>query len=327
MNPPSHTQDLVNENRSLHQRIAALQRTETDLLNENQELAHRLSSTQRRHDTRRQHWKEELANRERGFEARIKDLESRLAEQEEELARITLDHSRATGLSDTAITSWFAAKETTWREWVDDFAHRDLNRVQSLHPLQLRELCHEVKHFVRLTDKGELPEELLSPPDNDVMRTTPVLLHGMLANFIVSETLESPFWVFDVISTNPHELESPSVPSLNSMSPVGFRMDLAMWNFSIAPPRHVMSPRPMPMATDRLAEPQKGRKLPRLVTSIQPSSISSGPLAGLSGQDLPSRQAMESLHRMLSNGMSYLASYPFVDSPSPKFNAHVLDID
>ncbi|KAK4039879.1 hypothetical protein C8A01DRAFT_16192 [Parachaetomium inaequale] len=237
MNPPSHTEELVKENRSLHQRIAALQRTETDLLNENQDLARKLSSTQKRYETRRQHWKEELAKWETVFEARIKDLESRLAEQEEELARIALDRSRETGLNDTAITSWFAAKETAWREWVDDFAHQDPNRVQSgLHPLQLRELCEGVKDFVRLTDKGELPEELLAPPDNDGVRTARLLLHGMLANFIVSETLESPFWVFDVISTNPHELESPSVPRLNSMSPVGFRMDLAMWNFSIAPP-------------------------------------------------------------------------------------------
>jgi hypothetical protein len=319
MSPPNAADELAKENRSLHQRVAALQRTERDLLNDNQELARRLSSTQKRHDTRRQHWKEELENREKISEARIKHLESRLALQEEELVRIALDRSGETGLNDTAITSWFATRETTWREWVDDFAHRDPNRVQSgLHPLQLRELCEGVKDFVRLTDKGQLPEELLSPPDTDGIRTARVLLHGMLANFIVSKTLESPFWVFDVISANPLELESPSVPRLNSMSPVGFRMDLAMWNFSIAPPRDVRSPRPMPMPTDRPAEPQDVRKLPRLVTSIQPPNLSSGPLAGLSGQDLPSRQAMESLHRMLSNGMSYLASYPFVNSPTAR---------
>jgi hypothetical protein len=254
----------VKENRSLNERIAALQRTERDLLHDNQELARRLYSTQKRHDTKRQQWKEELVNREKVYETRIKDLESRLARQEEERARITVDRARETTLNDAAITSWFASKTNSWREWVDDFAHRDPSRVRSgLHPLQLQELCDGVKPFVRLTDQGALPEELLTP-DNGI-RPARVLLQGMLANFIVSETLESPFWVFDVVSVDTLELESPSVPPSNSMSPIGFRMDLAMWNFSIAPPRDVRSPRTMAPPNNPLAEPQDMRQLPRLV--------------------------------------------------------------
>jgi hypothetical protein len=303
MSPPNAADELVNENRSLNQRIAALQRTERDLLNDNQELARRLSSNQKRHDTRRKHWKEELVNREKVFEARIRDLESRLARQEEELVRIAIDRSREMGLNDTAITSWFATKANTWRQWADDFAHRDPDRVQSgLHPLQLRELFEGVKHFVRLTDKGALPEEVLSPLHNRT-GSARALLQGMLANFIVAEVFESPFWVLDVVSGNALEPESPSVPRLNSISPVGFRMDLATWNFDIAPQREIRSPRPMPFPNGLSAEHQDIRKLPRLMTSVLPPSLARGP-ADLLDEGLPSRQAMEGLYQVLLNGMS-----------------------
>ncbi len=305
MAPVDLGEDLAKENRSLHQRVAALQRTERDLLNDNQELARRLASVQKRHDSRRHQWKEELLNREKVFEARIKDLESRLARQEEEFVRIALERSRETGLSDSTISSWLAAKANIWREWAGDFAHRDPNRVQSgLHPLQRIELCEGVKHFVRLSDTEQLPGELLTPPANDETRTARILLHGMLANFIISQTLASPFWVFDVIAPNSLELESPIMPRLDSISPVGFRMDLAMWNPSIAPPRDVRSPRLMPVAHERLAESGDVRKLPRLVTSIQPLNFSAGPTTGLPDRSLPSRQAMEELSRVLSNSTS-----------------------
>ncbi|AEO63694.1 uncharacterized protein THITE_2109227 [Thermothielavioides terrestris NRRL 8126] len=246
MSPSNDAEELVKENRSLHQRIAALQRTERDLLNDNQDLARRLSAAQKRHDAQRQKWKEALLNREKVFEARIKDLESRLARQEEELLRVALDRSQETALSDAAIAAWLASRASSWRQWVDDFAHRDPNRIHSgLHPLQLRELCDGVKHFVRLTDSGELPEDLLTPAGSDGLRAAKLLLHGMLANFIMSETLASPFWVFDVVSPDALDLESPSMPRLNSLSPVGFRMDLAMWNSSVSLPRDVRSPLPL----------------------------------------------------------------------------------
>jgi hypothetical protein len=207
-----------------------------------------------------------------------------------------------TALSDDTISALFATRTRAWHQWAEEFAHRDTNRLQSsLHPLQLRELCEHIKHFVRLTDNGELPERLLSPTDNDEASSTGILLQGMLANFIISETLASPFWVFDAISANALELESPSVPSLNSMSPIGFRMDLAMWNSSIAPPRDVKSPRPMAGVTNRPAEGL--RKPPRLVTSIQPLGPSTDPTTELLTQNVPSRQTMESLYQLLSNGM------------------------
>ncbi|KAK4104401.1 hypothetical protein N658DRAFT_483352 [Parathielavia hyrcaniae] len=301
MSPPNPMDELAKENRSLHQRIAALQRTERDLLNDNQELARRLASNQKRHDTRRQHWKEELVNREKVFEARIKALESRLARQEEELVRIASDRSRDTVLNDNIISSWFTSKAKTWRVWADDFAHRDSERLQSgLHPLQLRDICDGVRHFVRLTDKGDLPGELLASAGNHGTRAVRLLLQGMLTNFIISETLSSPFWVFDAVSENSLEPESPSVPRFNSVSPVGFRMDLAMWNFSAAPLGDVRSPRPMVLPLESLAEPQDTRKLPRLVTAIQPPSVSTDSAPGSLDQDAPSRQAMESLYRLSS---------------------------
>lgn len=315
MAPPNAGEEVMKENRSLHQRIAALQRTERDLLNDNQDLARRLSSTQKRHDARRQKWKEELLNREKLYEARIKDLETRLARQEEELVRVAIDRSQESAWSDSTISAWLATKAATWREWVDDFAHRDANRVQSgLHPLQLRELCDGVKHFVQLTDEEELPADLLTPA-TEGLRTAHILLHGMLANFIMSETLRSPFWVFDVICPSTLELESPIVPRLDSMSPVGFRMDLAMLSFSVAPPRDVRSPLPILVPNHRPAEPEDVRKLPRLLTSIPVTGLCSGPPTGLLDQNLPSRQTMERLYQAMLNGMPQpplLSSMPLV---------------
>ncbi|KAH6838361.1 hypothetical protein B0I37DRAFT_394290 [Chaetomium sp. MPI-CAGE-AT-0009] len=300
MAPPRPMEELAKENRSLHQRIAALQRTETDLLDENQKLVHSLSSIQKRHASQQQRWKEELVKRGEEFKARVKSLEHQLAEKEEELSQLAFSRAGETTLSDADVTSWLATKENSWRQWAHDFAHPDPNRVRlGLHPLHLRELCEGVRSFVQLTDNGELPAELLATPDDGV-RPARVLLHGMLAHFIASETLESPFWVFDVISADSLELESPSVPRLNSMSPIGFRMDLAMWNFNISPPRQVSSPRPVPMV-DRLAEPQDVRKPPRLVTSTQPPGTFVGPVLGFSGRNLPSRNAMEGLYQLLSD--------------------------
>jgi len=303
---PSFTDGLVKENRSLHQRIAALQRTESDLLNENQELAGRLSSAQRRYNSRRQQWAEELMNRENTLNARIRDLEARLAQKEEALSRKDFNRIHEGPLNEADIVIWLTTKTTAWLNWVDDFTHQNPNRVRSgLHPMQLRELCEGVKHFVRLNNKGELPEELLNPPHSDRSWPSRILLHGMLANFIIFETLKSPFWVFDAISANANELESPSTPRLNSISPVGFRMDLVPWSSSIVPPRNLKPPQPLFAAQDRLSGSRNVRELPRLTTSTRPPDSSKDPLASLFDQDLPSRKAMESFYHSLLNGMTY----------------------
>ncbi|KAK3986775.1 hypothetical protein QBC44DRAFT_332733 [Cladorrhinum sp. PSN332] len=77
--------EIVAENRSLHQRIAAMQRTELDLLNDNQKLSRKLAAAQQHYETRRDQWKEEWLSRERAYEDRIKALEARIAEQEKDL--------------------------------------------------------------------------------------------------------------------------------------------------------------------------------------------------------------------------------------------------
>ncbi len=61
----------------------------------------------------------------------------------------------------------------------------------------------------------------------------------------------------------------------------------------------------MPAAHERFAESGDVRKLPRLVTSIQPLNLSAGLESGLPYRSLPSRQAMEELSKILSNSMSH----------------------
>ena len=116
MATPGSTEELAKENRSLHQRIAALQRTATDLLNENQNLAHKLNSIQKRHESRQKRWKEGLVKTEDELKARIKDLEFRLARQEEELSQIALSRAGETTLGNIDVTSWLATKGNIWRE-------------------------------------------------------------------------------------------------------------------------------------------------------------------------------------------------------------------
>lgn len=299
-------EELVRENRSLHQRIAALQLTERELLSDNQDFARRLTANQKRHDTRRRQWKQELENREKVSEARIKGLEARLARQEEELMRIALERSTGTTLTDNAIMSWLSTKAGAWRAWAEDFSHRDQHRLQSgLHPVQVLELCEGVKHFVQLTENGELPNELLTLSDaGDGVQVTQLLLHGMLSNFIISEILASPFWVFDVLSARGLELESPSVKPMNPGSPVGFRMDLAMWNFTVAPPRDARLPQSPTVAAAPQATSHGIGKLPRLATSVRPLVPSITETMSLLDQNLPSRQEMEGLYHVLCNGMS-----------------------
>lgn len=311
LSPSSPMGELAKENRSLHQRIAALQRNETELLNENQELSRKLSLTQRYHDSRKREWKVYLVTKEQEFATRVEQLELEIS-QLKDTGLAQRSDSGNPDLDDKSIISWFVAKGTAWCSWVEEFAHPDSRRVQNgLHPLQLREVSESVKYFVQLTAQGGLPRELLDPVRNIDFQTTHILLHGMLVHFITAEAFASPFWMFDAISTDASELESPSVLGPNSMSPIGFRMDLALWDSRIAPPRHVTS-RLMPMpATTK--QPQHGQQdtqnLPRLITSVRPLNLTTGPAET---HNLPSRQTMEDLARTLSQGMFtwMLEAYP-----------------
>ncbi|KAK1830927.1 hypothetical protein QBC39DRAFT_101242 [Podospora conica] len=236
--------ELSLELTSLHQRISGLQRVERDLLSENQQLAHQMASLKRQQDSQRRKWRDEFREREKGFQARIQALEERLVTQDREMAQYaTLRAKSDSQLSDGEVAEWFTKRTAAWDTWVGRFAHHDPERLQSLHPVQLLEVCENVKTFVRLGDDG-LPEELLDRDGTNGISAAHVLLHGMLANFIISETLESPFWVFSALSSNTTESSSTNGP----LSPMRFGMDLPSWKNPV-PPRNAhppSSPRRMP---------------------------------------------------------------------------------
>ncbi|KAK3326980.1 hypothetical protein B0T19DRAFT_441006 [Cercophora scortea] len=279
--------ELLAENRSLLQRIAALQCTERELLKDNQKLTGQLSSFKKHYET-------------------LNEIERQRVQLEEHLLQLTPAQPRGdpfVQLTNEDAISWFATRTKAWHAWADGFAHHDPHHIQTgLHPLQLRELCEGVKDFVVLTEDGNLPPELLRSVEKSDVKTAQILLHGMLASFIVTETLHSPFWVFAAIAACGLELESPCMPRANSMSPIGFRMDLAMWN-NVAPLR---SARLMPPKTAFRAPeaPGNSRRLPPLVTSIQPLSLDTAvqpTTQHLSDQKLPAKQEMENLYGLLSN--------------------------
>jgi len=127
-------------------------------------------------------------------------------------------------LLDTDISAWFASSGNSWYEWAEDFAHMNPSRIAALSATQQHELCNGVKSFVRLTSDGKLPPELLSAgngasgsggsistpmtplfpgepsaPSARPSHTARLLLHGMLSNYVVTEILASPFWVFSAL--------------------------------------------------------------------------------------------------------------------------------
>lgn len=294
--------ELSLENTSLHQRISGLQRVERDLLAENHAFLQQLNSAKRENDLQRRKWRDEYREREKSFQARIKSLEERIASQDCEMAQYAaLRSHEQSQLSDDEVAAWFAERTVAWQAWVDDFVHPDPERILSgIHPVQLLELCESVKSFVQLTDDG-LPEELVGGEGPDGVKAAHVLLQAMLANFIISETLESPFWVFAALRSSGAELESPSAIKENSISPIGFRMDLAMWN-NVAPPRaaHI----PPPSARILPAPPKVARHVPS-GTKTPDLSLSTKDLGGSSSQPkTPGRTTMEHFYRLLGNGES-----------------------
>ena len=292
--------ELSLENTSLQQRIAGLQRIERDLLTENHSLLQQLNSAKRQNDLRRRKWKEELQEKDKAYQTRIAALEESLARKDRELTHhVTIRSQKDLLLSDEQVTAWFATRASSWQAWVEDFVHHDPMRIQSgIHPVQMLELCESVSTFVRLKDEG-LPEELVNGNGATGVKPAHLLLHGMLANFIISETLESPFWVFAALACCGVELESPSILTEDSMSPIGFRMDLATWH-NVAPPRSSRLP---PMSARLMSEPQGGRP---------PAGVGGVPALTLNTKDLqsrasdastPGRMVMENLYRLLGSGM------------------------
>ncbi|KAK3904122.1 hypothetical protein C8A05DRAFT_32086 [Staphylotrichum tortipilum] len=276
----SSESELVQENRSLYQRIAALQRTERELLAENQDLTRKLAAMKQHHERRARQWNEGVRRKEIEYETRTRELGEQLldlvSKQPQKLPDI---------LSNEAISTWFGDQEAAWNSWATTFGHQDPNRLTAgLHPLQLQELCGDVRGFVRMTDAGGLPLEMLSG-GKEALHT---LLNGMLANFICEGILASPMWVF--MATSIGTLESPGVlpaKPLNGFPAVGLRMDMNSFN-TVVPVRpgrsHVESPR----------SPQFP---PPLITSIlPPSNTTSASFLGL-----PMKPDMERLVHMITD--------------------------
>ncbi|KAL0475899.1 hypothetical protein QR685DRAFT_62710 [Neurospora intermedia] len=280
--PSDPDKELLLENRGLYQRVAALQRTERDLLAENQELLRQFNQLKQHHDVRRKQWRDQLRQREREYEARIHELEDHM------LQLAIANPTRAAPIqTDKEIIHWFAEQEHARRVWTQDYAHRDANRLgEGLHPVQLAELCEGVKEFVKLKEDKTLPEEL---PTNS-SETTQLLLQGMLADFISTEILASPFWVFTAISAG--TLESPSVPHPSTVPiATSFRMDLSLFN-DIAPMRPIYAP-----------TPGSPHFPPPLITAMLPQALGNA----ASGLGLPTKTEMENLYHMLLSAQKQYA--------------------
>ncbi|KAL2130942.1 hypothetical protein VTI74DRAFT_5725 [Chaetomium olivicolor] len=272
----SSESELVQENRSLYQRISALQRTERELLAENQDLTRKLAALKQHHERRARQWNEGLRRKEIEYEARMRELG-------EQLLDLVSRHPQKlpTILSNEEISAWFDDQDAAWNDWAKAFGHQDPARISSgLHPLQLQELCDDVKGFVRMTDAGGLPPEILTGGKEAVH----TLLNGMLANFICEEIIASPMWVF--MATSLGTLESPGIAAakpLPGLPSVGFRMEMNSFS-DVAPLR------PGPCQT-----PKSPQFPPPLITSMMPPIGSSASLLGL-----PVQTDMERLLHMLT---------------------------
>lgn len=228
-------------------------------------------------------------------------------------------------LSDADISTWFETRTAIWNTWVEDFAHRNPNRIIELHPVQQKELLRGVKNFVRLTSDGQFPSSLLelaskstnstSAKNKKAKNLTTLLLYAILTNFITTEALAPPFWAFTALRKTAELSEQllkagsdPASMLAGSMSPVGFRMDLASWE-CIPPlpasqyiPSDNFAHNNMPPPTARSISLMSPRpKAPSVITSLQSAGLETPvglPTAVPSG--LPSEGDVRSMHDFLS---------------------------
>jgi hypothetical protein len=303
--------ELVQKNRGLHERVAVLQRNEQRLLEDNQDLSSHVLSLQQSQEAQKRRFEDELRLKQAPLEAKIRELEQQIAHQNERLFKLTLQpkpsparvtapelpkvdarSSIPAAMSDADVASWFNTRSASWTAWVDEFAHDNANRMSELHPLQQKEVLGGVEDFVCLTKDRKLPEALLP-------NSTRLLLNGMLSDFIVRETLASPFWVFSALSRQGSEAESPTTSrqSSSGVSPTGFRMDYAMFSnvgFAPCPSPYTVPPAPTTARSISMLSP---RHAPPQVTPLQSLSINT---KGLSSRyRLPVKSEMEDMLTLL----------------------------
>ncbi|KAK0652701.1 hypothetical protein B0T16DRAFT_455044 [Cercophora newfieldiana] len=342
--------ELVQENRGLHQRVAVLQRTEQHLKKDNHELNSHVLSLQQSQEAQKRRFEDELRMKQAPLEARIRELEQQLAAQNERIFKLTLQPkptsprqapavvksaeaptSIVSAISDADVASWFETRGASWASWVDEFAHDNASRMVELHPLQQQEVLSGVEKFIRLTEDRKLPEPLTSGGSLNVTR---LLLQGMLSDFIVTEALASPFWIFAALSKQSFDVESPTTSryTSSSQSPTGFRMDYAMLsNVGLAPcpSPYIVPPAPTTARSISMLSP---RHAPPHITPLASLNINTKGLSLPYG--LPEKPEMDDmlsllmktqqnseavygwraqLMRMLSDGgLSHDASHPSV---------------
>ncbi|KAK4450205.1 hypothetical protein QBC34DRAFT_297719 [Podospora aff. communis PSN243] len=304
--------ELVQENKGLHQRVAVLQRTEQQLSKDNQDLNSHVLSLQQSQEAQQRRFEDELRLKQAPLEAKIRELEQQIAHQNERLFKLTLqpkpvpasppkaprsepNTSIASTMTDADVASWFATRGASWAAWVDEFAHDNPNRLAELHPLQQSEILGNIEHFVRLTDDRQLPEPLASSPSLNVTR---LLLRGMLSDFIVTETLASPFWVFEALTKKEPLDHSPptSRPNPRGASPPGFSMDDAMWNstgFAPCPSPYNVPPAPTTARSISMLSPRHGPP------QVSPISLTINTKGLLRQYRLPAKPEIEDVMTLL----------------------------
>ncbi|KAK0672349.1 hypothetical protein QBC41DRAFT_243451 [Cercophora samala] len=207
--------NLTAENKSLYQRVAALQLTERELLAENQKLIRQvaalnhqlgvaleeLEASKHQQEVYNHYWRKLFTESEDKYETRIHELGAQVVELSSTHPNIKQFKSL---VSNDEIATWFTDQDAAWRAWARAYGHQDPNRlVAGLHPAQLQEICAESRSFVQLTNVEKLPVAIL----HGGKEAAHTLLQAMLANFFCAEILGSPYWVFAATSLD--TLESP----------------------------------------------------------------------------------------------------------------------
>lgn len=215
--PPDPKREVALENMRLSQRISSLQRWEKSLEKDNLTLTQYMSSLRQEDETCQRTWEKKVQEMESACEGQIKELEKVAVQQKHRLREMPGFRSMSArasppprpmhpDLTNAKINSWFRTRGNIWYEWADDYAHRDLDRIINLDMIQQNELCRRAATFVRLTDEGDLPSELLV---NRRINPSQILLHGLLANFIATEIIASPRWIFAALNVNRAKFVSP----------------------------------------------------------------------------------------------------------------------
>ncbi|KXJ86325.1 hypothetical protein Micbo1qcDRAFT_180097 [Microdochium bolleyi] len=173
----------------LLQRQLQLEKSETANAKYREEISKR--------DVRDARWRRKAsdwANREHELSSRVTKLQHKIVGQEQKLhaaqdaAKSIMEESRSYAMSDDDIRMQLAAMAGDWKDWVRQFAHKDVGLLKTLHPADAAELQQSIAGFA-VTEGDWLQKNLFDGPRT---KGTPgLLLQGMLATFISVNILAS----------------------------------------------------------------------------------------------------------------------------------------